>query len=109
MSSLKERAIAASKQRDEMEKSKRLLRLKAKVQEITGIAVDPTENLVEAEELFFRLKADHIGNREYLEASDKLGDGERWLQVSSLADLGEALDWWESVDNDPGDPEEEAA
>lgn len=110
MRSLKERALAAYRQRDEMEESKRLLRLKAKVQEITGIAVEPTENLVEAEGLFFRVTYEPLGKRDTLEVTDDPSRVDnRWMAVSSLADIGEALDWWCAVDTDPGDPEEEAA
>lgn len=101
---LRERALAANEQRDQVAEQKQLLRLKESVQKIIGETVNPISNSVVLDGYEFFMKNSGFSSDQKLyvrsASSDLFNDG--W-EVSSLADFGEAIVMYES----PDEPEED--
>lgn len=103
MLSLRERALAAMEQRDDLLQRKARLRLQEEIQKLFGISIPyPENNCVEVEGMWFRIgKESHLSRDDALLVGKTENDvmSSNCTAVTSLASLGDAIDWWQSVED----------
>lgn len=108
---LRERALQANEQRDDLWARKRALRLQEEIQKVLGITIEtPTDYQIQIPELpgtWFWFGQESMDRGESLYACNEPRDSlkkQSYWQIKSLADLGEAITVWET----PYEPEEDA-
>jgi hypothetical protein len=101
MQTLRDRALAAESQREEVYQAKRVLRLKEEIQKILGITVEPTVNLIQVEGYWFSMGNDGFAKVESLmvsrEPPTEYGVSKERYPIRSLADLGDTIRYYFEV------------